>query len=209
MHRLVVMTLILAGCPQTNDSDSDVDTTDGTDVGTDMGTDMGTDTGNVSVLNYDSPCGSTEAVGPGSGEAGYWSAAKLDTGAANIDRVVILMDDEPSICDNTGSHTVSVWAGTGSTPDASPPGSTISGTVSNGQIEVSVDVDVAAGESLFVAIQHNGDPNSSVSCIQACATGDGSTSYWSGAASAPFSWQSYSAISVSSDFAVEAYGTAL
>ena len=150
--------------------------------------------------NVVAPCAAPDVVQPVMPEElGHYAAARLTppTTPFVVERISYALRDVPEFeCDAALGHDVLLFVG-GTAPDASPSSEVqhIDVPPAPGLTERPLDlalptpVRLEAGQSLYVAVQLNGDTTSAM-CLASCGDGPAieGVDFWSNATTAPFAW---------------------
>ena len=211
---LLLLSLTLA-CNGGDDSGADTDTDSDTDADTFV------NPGDLEFASYDiGACSSSDAVvrGTTGAEDGHWSAARITPGQdmqVNEVRVHLYHAPGEAPLNCNAATTVAIWVTDASEPPAdATPDDTISvpeGSVGENErvLRLVTDLEVAADESVFVAIQMIAT-SSEATCVRTCSDASGADdNFWSNAADEPFDWATFTDIGIDSTQFMSLHGEAL
>ncbi len=201
---LFALPLFIVAC-NGDDTDDTNDTGSGTD-GTEVeGTSVtGSD---VAFYSYDTTaCSDADTVlrGEADTEDGHWSAARITPSQdMSLEQVRIHLFHDPLDtlldCEATLPTSVHVYV----TSDSAPPADSAPDLVlsvptaevneTERVIILPADLELSAGDNVFVAIQVI-STSTSATCLRTCPESGGSRNFWSNADARPYSWSAFSDI---------------
>ncbi len=140
---------------------------------------------------------------PAPGEEGHYTAVRFDAGAVEWDVRWIEFyapnsTDFGVTCTTDLDREVKLFVTSGTNPPANPTilssqtvpaRATRTGSVNQIHVDLDTPVEVAPGESLWVAIEMPGSYRTGLGCLSLGALDDDENDYWSNATGAPYSWQ--------------------